>query len=1349
MAIQVAAGFDYKGPNQNFERDHFDTVAEMAAYATSNLPDEFECLCAGKKYIYNSSNTVDETLGKWRLQTSDDITVGEEKEILTDVLDDINDAIDDKSSVSVSTTSATGASTAKSITVDGTAYNLPGEGSSRDDVPFICTDAYTGYRTDVENWFLEDWRKGVYTVDDTARELSDFGNGIKVPHEMYSKVYQLVRYISSRPNNVYYISYEFLPLGYIVCMDFDVSGSEPYVNASCVYRYDVDEESWVYTKDSIPNTNYYRMSIYGLRFRTSTSTTTTGNFPIYTRIDQSRSTNRFRYCVKINFKEAIANELKQPSLNIDYKRAQLDWNSALYLVANHTNSHDKSTGSVWFDFSSSHLNPKLRLGIANTHLGKTIDDSGPSDYSTFVVMPGVELYPMSSNTSLQSEYLGWEQMVDNLFSDVYYFCNELPDRINGSLIDENFECIIQYSYLDDEAQYYTDILDEDENEVLKPIMLPGNWDGATFDDTNISILWINNTLLNRCEEWTSSDRVRGYDENLRTYLNITNSDAPSWWDGYCAAYEEVTGFDTNYYCALTSSNYDTSHFTEKSDWSYVYLSKRLKQSNLIWYMKFSTTDDDADETSYIIYDNFAQNLNQQAAASTKLAPPSCETLTYQNYTFENRRNFDVWVQFLQGDFDYYYESTRLFHDVAYVKIPALTEVTVTVTGGTGSTLKFAGITDYGDVCNNYEWQMQKLASSGDITSTAKMVTAKLTNNKPELSVATAPTVSASATAVTGATTAKSLNVNGTNWNLPEGGSGGLDAEVSDEVNASEYTSDIVFNPHRGDTFVKRTKSIECDKYTYGNITYYLPTNGITNNALRSIGTYVSIYLDTLNGITYIARATASSKGTPNYICDVLGPISSLYKTTRDIPSYISDNWSTLAVGPINPYSATSAGTEDVSMDFYEEVNTTKRFRHKIELRFDTSVDIPSIFFMYPPCCLDWNSGLYFEALRTTYDEQSTDHDSQTGSFFFDFSSSYLNPKIRLGITNTIHGNTQIWPEDQQTVAFNVVPGLELLSPNWSTVAAMARHIYFYCNYLPESINGHTVTEDTEILTISNNNLDEDCMFGNDVLSEKYPAMSHNDFDCCSFWDTPIWTLWINNTLCKRWEAETTSPWLTYDLNLSEVMDLDEGDAPSWWDDWVDAQQQHEASWVDEDFYNELTVSNYLSKNASTKITWNYFYLHKFLKTTCLNYFYNFESSSPQNFLIYDNFSTNATTDTSYNANTGCETLTYQNYMFKNETSTHRFVQFLQGRWEERSEEEPTKSWSDIAWVDVPPQSTVTVTVTGGTGDCLKFAGISGYGDVCDSLQWQLYSGLYSSLTTTAQSLAVSKTSNGKIEFSLV
>lgn len=68
MAIAIADGFDYKGAKPLDARIKYATTAEMKSAADGNLYDGCMayCVATDKYYKWLSSNTVDETLGKWR-----------------------------------------------------------------------------------------------------------------------------------------------------------------------------------------------------------------------------------------------------------------------------------------------------------------------------------------------------------------------------------------------------------------------------------------------------------------------------------------------------------------------------------------------------------------------------------------------------------------------------------------------------------------------------------------------------------------------------------------------------------------------------------------------------------------------------------------------------------------------------------------------------------------------------------------------------------------------------------------------------------------------------------------------------------------------------------------------------------------------------------------------------------------------------------------------------------------------------------------------------------------------------------------------------------------------------------
>lgn len=68
MSVSMLSNISYKGQLPDNIRSQFDTIAEMVAFNENYLPPIYVTLCAetGKQYMYQQSNTVDGTLGKWR-----------------------------------------------------------------------------------------------------------------------------------------------------------------------------------------------------------------------------------------------------------------------------------------------------------------------------------------------------------------------------------------------------------------------------------------------------------------------------------------------------------------------------------------------------------------------------------------------------------------------------------------------------------------------------------------------------------------------------------------------------------------------------------------------------------------------------------------------------------------------------------------------------------------------------------------------------------------------------------------------------------------------------------------------------------------------------------------------------------------------------------------------------------------------------------------------------------------------------------------------------------------------------------------------------------------------------------
>lgn len=67
--ISILDQFDLRAKKQNFQRDAFETIADMKAFSENYLPPIFDAYCYenGKKYRYNASNEILEDTGKWRV----------------------------------------------------------------------------------------------------------------------------------------------------------------------------------------------------------------------------------------------------------------------------------------------------------------------------------------------------------------------------------------------------------------------------------------------------------------------------------------------------------------------------------------------------------------------------------------------------------------------------------------------------------------------------------------------------------------------------------------------------------------------------------------------------------------------------------------------------------------------------------------------------------------------------------------------------------------------------------------------------------------------------------------------------------------------------------------------------------------------------------------------------------------------------------------------------------------------------------------------------------------------------------------------------------------------------------
>ena len=73
MALQIGDNFNYQGQKPNFERDSFDSFAEMKAFPVTSVDDGHISYCAedGRHYVFNSANEEDATTGRWRQLSGD------------------------------------------------------------------------------------------------------------------------------------------------------------------------------------------------------------------------------------------------------------------------------------------------------------------------------------------------------------------------------------------------------------------------------------------------------------------------------------------------------------------------------------------------------------------------------------------------------------------------------------------------------------------------------------------------------------------------------------------------------------------------------------------------------------------------------------------------------------------------------------------------------------------------------------------------------------------------------------------------------------------------------------------------------------------------------------------------------------------------------------------------------------------------------------------------------------------------------------------------------------------------------------------------------------------------------
>lgn len=88
MALLIGDNFSYNGKKPNFERDSFETLAALKAVAEANIDNGHIAYCieTNKHYIFNDSNSVDASTGKWReleSEFSDKVNISDLDDYLT------------------------------------------------------------------------------------------------------------------------------------------------------------------------------------------------------------------------------------------------------------------------------------------------------------------------------------------------------------------------------------------------------------------------------------------------------------------------------------------------------------------------------------------------------------------------------------------------------------------------------------------------------------------------------------------------------------------------------------------------------------------------------------------------------------------------------------------------------------------------------------------------------------------------------------------------------------------------------------------------------------------------------------------------------------------------------------------------------------------------------------------------------------------------------------------------------------------------------------------------------------------------------------------------------------------
>lgn len=65
MAFTINQNFDLKNRRKDFARQEL-TVEQLKSTRDADYPDDYQVVIGGVVYIFNSKNSADATLGKWR-----------------------------------------------------------------------------------------------------------------------------------------------------------------------------------------------------------------------------------------------------------------------------------------------------------------------------------------------------------------------------------------------------------------------------------------------------------------------------------------------------------------------------------------------------------------------------------------------------------------------------------------------------------------------------------------------------------------------------------------------------------------------------------------------------------------------------------------------------------------------------------------------------------------------------------------------------------------------------------------------------------------------------------------------------------------------------------------------------------------------------------------------------------------------------------------------------------------------------------------------------------------------------------------------------------------------------------